>query len=104
MVLYAIMNAVVYSIDKNAGVTVSMFFAIYLIIFIAIMYKRPPKFSNALVKYAANYDKIQNRLLKDLVIPYAIVDLDGTTLWANEAFMNIIGDDKCVNRSIGIFL
>ena len=99
-ILYVIMNISIYVINKNAGRTVTLFLAVYLLIVLFILYKRPPKFTNELVKYAANYDKIQNRLLKDLIIPYAIVDLNGLTLWANEAFLNIIGDDKCVNKSL----
>ena len=89
--LYALMNLAVYGIDRNAGIIVSLFFLAYVLGVIFILYKKTPRFSNEIVKYAANYDKIQNRLLKDLIIPYAIIDMNGSTLWANEAFLNVVG-------------
>ena len=60
-ILYVIMNISIYVINKNAGRTVTLFLAVYLLIVLFILYKRPPKFTNELVKYAANYDKIQNK-------------------------------------------
>ncbi|MBE5935847.1 MAG: DHH family phosphoesterase [Lachnospiraceae bacterium] len=99
-VMYAVMNIIIYAVDKKSGAIVTVSLAVYLIVVIFVLYKKSPKFSNTLVKYAANYDKIQNRLLKDLLIPYAIVDLEGNTLWANEAYLDIVGDDKCVNKPI----
>ena len=103
-ILFAIMNIIIYVVDKKAGIIVTVSFGLYLAVIIFVLYKKSPKFSNTLVKYAANYDKIQNRLLKDLLIPYAIVDLEGNTLWANEAYLNVIGDDKCINKPIYKYL
>ena len=99
-IMFAVMNIIIYLVDKKSGAIVTVSLLLYLAVVIFILYKKAPKFSNTLVKYAANYDKIQNRLLKDLLVPYAIVDLDGNTLWANEAFLNVVGDEKCINKPI----
>lgn len=98
--IYVVMLISVYAIDKRAGTITFLFFVIYIASVVYAIYKRAPGFSNELVRYAANYDKIQNRLLKDLSIPYAIVDMDGITLWANEAFLNVVSNDKAINKSI----
>ena len=98
--IYVVMTKSVYAIDKRAGTITLLFLGIYIAGLVYIIYKRAPGFNNELVRYAANYDKIQNRLLKDLSIPYVIVDMDGVTLWANEAFRNVVGNDKAINKSI----
>ena len=98
--IYVVMTISVYAIDKRAGTITLLFLGIYIAGLVYIIYKRAPGFNNELVRYAANYDKIQNRLLKDLSIPYVIVDMDGVTLWANEAFRNVVGNDKAINKSI----
>ena len=88
------------AIDKRAGIIAFLFFAIYIATIIYVIYKNSPGFNGAIVKYAANYDKIQNRLLKDLSIPYMIIDTEGAVLWANEAFVNVIGDEKEMGKTI----
>lgn len=90
----------VYAVDKRAGIIALLFFAMYIAAIIYIIYKNSPGFNGAIVKYAANYDKIQNRLLKDLSIPYMIIDTEGSLLWANEAFVNVVGNQKEIGKSI----
>lgn len=98
--IYVVMLISVYAIDKRAGIITLVFFAIYVAGLVYAFYKRAPGFNNEIVRYAANYDKVQNRLLKDLAIPYALIDLDGAAIWANEAFKNVVGNEKAINKSI----
>lgn len=98
--IYVVMLISVYAIDKRAGIITLVFFAIYVAGLVYAFYKRGPGFNNEIVRYAANYDKVQNRLLKDLAIPYALIDLEGAAIWANEAFKNVVGNEKAINKSI----
>ena len=98
--IYVVMLISVYAIDKTAGTITLTFFVIYVAGVVYAFYKRAPGFNNEIVRYAANYDKIQNRLLKDLAIPYALVDLEGATIWANESFKNLVGNEKAITKSI----
>ena len=98
--IYVVMLISVYAIDKTAGTITLTFFVIYVAGVVYAFYKRAPGFNNEIVRYAANYDKIQNRLLKDLAIPYALVDLEGATIWANESFKNVVGNEKAITKSI----
>lgn len=98
--IYVVMLISVYAIDKTAGTITLLFFVIYVAGVVYAFYKRAPGFNNEIVRYAANYDKVQNRLLKDLAIPYALIDLEGATIWANESFKNVVGNEKAINKSI----
>ena len=44
-----------------------------------------------LVEFAAQYGIVQNTLLKELTVPYAILMSDGKTIWMNDLFREILG-------------
>ena len=44
-----------------------------------------------LIEFAAQYGIIQNTLLKELSIPYAILLSDGKIIWSNDQFQNVLG-------------
>lgn len=98
--IYVVMLISVYAVDKTAGTITLIFFAIYIGGLVYAFYKRAPGFNNEIVRYAANYERVQNRLLKDLAIPYALIDLEGAVIWKNEAFNNVVGNEKAINKSI----
>ena len=96
----ALISAGCWFIDKKAGILTSVFFAVYMLVSILIYTLKGPKIINAIMKYSANYDTVQNRLLKEMVTPYAVLDKDGAMLWANGEFSEIIGYDKAAQKSI----
>lgn len=53
-----------------------------------------------LVKYATEYDKMQKRQLGELVLPYAMLDIDGRMVWGNDAFLELVSNRKLARRSI----
>lgn len=87
-------------IDRRAGILTSVVLAVYLLTSLLIYTVKGPKVINAIMKYSANYDTVQNRLLKEMVTPYAVLDKDGAMLWANGEFTEIIGYDKSAKKSI----
>ena len=44
-----------------------------------------------LVEFAAQYGIVQNTLLRELSIPYAILLDDGKAIWMNDEFEAILG-------------
>ena len=44
------------------------------------------KIYGELVSFATQYGQVQRKLLKELAIPYALLDEAGRVLWANSAF------------------
>ena len=44
-----------------------------------------------LVEFATQYGIVQNTLLKELAVPYAILLDDGKVIWMNNQFLKILG-------------
>ena len=47
-----------------------------------------------MIEFAAQYGVVQNRLLKELAVPYAILLDDGKLIWMNSEFEEILGPYK----------
>ena len=54
--------------------------------------------------FATEYGQIQRKLLRDLDLPYALLDDSGKVIWTNIAFENVVHQPKGYNKSItGLF-
>ena len=58
-------------------------FGIYTGIFIYIITTVKRNMLNDMLKFSARYSQVQNKLLKELNIPYCILDQKGKVLWLN---------------------
>jgi Predicted signaling protein consisting of a modified GGDEF domain and a DHH domain len=99
-VLLLCMTLSVYAISKKAGFVTFIFTLIYFILAVTIYYSKRSKIAMELVKYAMDYGQVQKRLLKELHLPYAILDLEGRLQWGNDEFMDAIHEKVTVRRSI----
>ena len=94
------MNLSVYPIDRKAGLIMTCFTVIYFILASAVYLTKRNKIASELVRYAMDYGQVQKRLLKELHLPYAILDLEGRMQWGNDEFMDIIQEKGAARRSI----
>lgn len=92
--LLLIMNGIVYGIDIMSGVVVSVFVLIYLVTACIVYFRRKPNIMSDLVAFSFAHGSVQNELIKELTIPYALVNLKGRVLWNNQAFYDAAGSDK----------
>ncbi len=93
-------NLCIYFISKEAGLVMSAFILAYFLIALSIYYLNRAKLAAELVRYAMDYGQIQKRLLKELALPYAILDVEGRLQWGNNEFMDIIQERKVARHSI----
>ena len=69
-----------------------VFFVLLYIIMAGSLYLRSKTvLLKDLVEFAAQYGVVQNTLLKELTVPYAILMSDGKTIWMNDLFREILG-------------
>lgn len=94
------MNLSIYPIDRRAGLVMTGFTVIYFAMAMAIYLSKRHTIAAELVRYAMDYGQVQKRLLKELHLPYAILDLEGRMLWGNDEFMDIIHEKSAARRSI----
>jgi c-di-AMP phosphodiesterase-like protein len=53
-----------------------------------------------MVRFASNYGQVQSKLLKELSLPYAVLDSAGKMLWANDEFCDIINSERRARHTI----
>lgn len=94
------MNLSIYLISKRAGIIMTSYIGVYFILSMGFYLSIRQKTASELVRFAMDYGQVQKRLLKELHLPYAILDIDGKLLWGNDEFMDIIHERKSARRSI----
>ena len=103
VLLFAI-NVWIYTIDKSSGLIMSMFVLIYIVA-VAILYSHNRTFVlKELVEFATQYGFVQNVLLKDLSIPYAIVIDDGKLVWVNDSLSELFQDEMIVGKYLSSYI
>ncbi|MCR4684418.1 MAG: DHH family phosphoesterase [Lachnospiraceae bacterium] len=81
-----ICNVAVYFLDRRSGYVVSAGIAVYLIVSLILFFTNKHAVVNDMVSFATQYGQVQRQLLRDLEVPYALLDEDGRIIWTNEAF------------------
>ena len=85
------MNLWVYKMDHRAGILMAVFVLIYIIMVGGLYFYSKNIIMKDLVEFAAQYGIVQNTLLRELSIPYAILLDDGKAVWMNDEFEAILG-------------
>lgn len=86
--------------DRKAGVAVTGFLAVYLVVVTVAYHASKPVLIRGLVNFATQYGTVQKKLLNEFEIPYALLDYNGRILWINERFAALTGKDKNYHKSI----
>ena len=102
-ILLVAMNLWLYMIDKKAGFMMSVFILVYLAIAGGLYFYNRSLILADLIQFSVQYKGIENTLLKELSIPYAIALEDGRILWTNDSFKALMTGqkkEKTLNRLI----
>lgn len=100
-VLLLAMNIWMYMTDRKAGFTMTVFIIIYAVIVGLLYFYNRSLILADLIQFSTQYKGIQNTLLKELTVPYAIILEDGYILWKNDRFLEIVdGREKFIGKII----
>lgn len=100
-ILLLAMNIWMYMTDQKAGLTMTVFVIIYAIIVGLLYFYNRSLILADLIQFSIQYKGIQNTLLKELTVPYAIILEDGHILWKNDRFSEIVdGREKFIQKII----
>lgn len=92
-IMFAVCVVIVFFIDYNAGLVVAVFDMVYMLIVTFMYFSKSKNIIKAITRFSANCDKIQNRLLKEMNIPYAVLDSEGGVIWGNQELLDILGSN-----------
>lgn len=99
-ILLLLVNVGIYFLDIKAGICISGFLVIYLIMMFTLLYRNKSIIMNEFISFATQYGQIQKNLLRDLELPHVLMDDDGRIIWMNAAFEQIIHKEKGYRKPI----
>ena len=99
-VLLAAVNGAIFMIDIRAGGALAMFSVFYFGVALYLYFHNRRILINELVSFATEYGQIQRKLLREMDLPYALLDDGGKVIWTNIAFEGVVHQPKGYNKSI----
>ena len=93
-------NLAVGIVSPAAGLVMSGFTVIYVLVALWLFMYRRKRLMGGLVEFSAEYAWVQKQLLYEMAVPYAIADTEGHFLWLNHSFSEIVGEDKNCRKNI----
>lgn len=99
-ILLTLVNVGIYFLDIKAGICISGFLLLYLIMMFTLLYRNKSIIMNEFISFATQYGQIQKNLLRDLELPHVLMDDDGRIIWMNAAFEQIIHKEKGYRKPI----
>lgn len=96
-------NLVVGAISPKAGIVMSGFTLLYILIALWLMRYRRKRLMKGLVEFSVEYMQVQKQLLSEMAVPYAIADAEGHLLWMNRAFEAAVQEDKSSKKSLAVY-
>ena len=101
VILLVIMNIYVYFLDANAGKIVTVFVLVYIAAVAVIVLLKRGQINEQLVRFGASFGQVQKNLIKEMAVPYALLDCDGRLLSANNEFTELCKDKVRLKVGIG---
>lgn len=98
--LLILVNLAVYLFNVPAGLIVTCFNLLYFAVVITLQLYNKPVIMNEMVSFATQYGQVQKVLLRELEIPYAMLDDGGHVIWTNQAFEKVVHKEKGYRKSI----
>ncbi len=95
-----IINVAIAFIDKKAALVLLIFTIIYIATVIYTVVRNQSILLNEMVSFATQYGQVQRRLLRDLKLPYALLDESGRVIWTNDAFKEAFSVDRNFKKSL----
>lgn len=103
-VLLLLMCATVFLYNVRAGIVVSAFVIVYFVLAAFLFFTNRSRIIKGLLDFASGYAQVQRRILKNLELPYALLDEDGRFVWQNSAFEMVFGEAKLFRKSITTYI
>lgn len=99
-VILALVDVLLFVIDRRAGLLVFLFLVIYLLVLLWIKIFTRANLIQELTSFATQYGQIQKKLLRDLELPHALLEEEGIIIWTNKAFEAVVHQKKGYRKSI----
>lgn len=87
-------------VDYRISMAISAYFVLYLVVVIGYYFYKRKRILTDLVHFAGDYHCLQMKVLKELEVPFGVIDDTGHLLWGNDDFLDIIQDERAARKNI----
>ncbi len=99
-IILLVINLLTFLIDYRVGLILLAYTLLYFAVTLALYFYNKPLIMNELISFATEYGQIQRKLLRDLDLPYALLDDSGRVIWTNSAFESVVHQNRGYSKSI----
>ncbi|MCR4706136.1 MAG: DHH family phosphoesterase [Lachnospiraceae bacterium] len=99
-ILLAFVNLGIYFLDIRAAFLMSGAMVFYFAVVLILLFYNKPIIMNELISFATEYGQIQRALLRDMEIPYILMDESGKVMWSNDAFNLLVHKENGYRKVI----
>ena len=99
-IMLVFVNLCIYLMDYWSGLLLTGALLIYFLVIFVFMFYNKPVIMNEMISFATQYGQIQKRLLREMEIPYALLDEGGKVVWTNKAFERVIHKEMVYHKAI----
>lgn len=102
-ILWIAAAIICFVINVKAGIAVALGACIYLVFSLTIYFVFKPTIVKRLVEFGAHYSQVQRQMLRQMDVPYGLLDETGKVLWTNKALEQLIEEKNIKSKSISSF-
>lgn len=103
-VLLCAVDLAVWCLDVRSALVMTAFTVFYFLILFFFSRNNKPIIMNELISFATEYGQIQRQLLRELEVPYVLLDDSGRIFWTNKAFEQVVHKGKGYRKAISTLL
>ncbi len=82
------------AVNRNAAIVTFAATVLYFVVTLVMYLLRKKYILKDYVDFASDYNQVQRKMLKDLKIPYGVLDAEGMMLWCNDEFRALCGKER----------
>lgn len=98
--LFLVADVHLYYINHKAGLMGAVYTLFYFGISLLIWSSGRKKLQKDLIQFAQNYASLQMRMMQEMAIPFAVLNVEGHLLWGNDEFVSVAVNKKAARRNI----
>ena len=103
-VLLCAVDLAVWFLDVRSALVMTAFTFFYFLILFVFSRNNKPIIMNELISFATEYGQIQRQLLRELEVPYVLLDDSGRVFWTNKAFEQVVHKGKGYRKAISALI
>lgn len=103
-VLLCAVDLAVWCLDVKSALVMTAFTVFYFLILFFFSRNNKPIIMNELISFATEYGQIQRQLLRELEVPYVLLDDSGKVFWTNKAFEEVVHKGKGYRKAISTLI